>query len=84
MAYINGFRFLREITPFDLTDYQVIVTWTISDKKPFKIYKHPGSVYFYLHDETINRLFEAELQPGKDLFENSNGMITAYRLRYPS
>lgn len=78
MTYINGFKFLREVNNFDLSNYTPIITWIHSNIKPYKVYTSNLSNYYYLHDETINRMYEIDLEVGVDIFARAELLLTTY------
>jgi hypothetical protein len=79
--FINGVKFLREITPFNLSEYQVIVARA---NEPYKIYTKSISIYYYLHDETNNKLYEFDIKPGIGLLQIGDVAIKLYKVKYLS
>lgn len=80
ISFINGFRFLREINSFNLANYQTAITWTSTDGKPYKVYTKELSVYFYLHDEAMNTLYEVEPDLNVDIYRNTDKLLTSYKI----
>jgi len=78
----EGVQFLNEITPFDIKNYQMVVTWIHANKKPYKIYTLNANS-FYLHDEKRDKLHEFNIEVNGEIFGKSDTVIKVYEFLYP-
>jgi hypothetical protein len=82
---VAQFTFTVEIPEFKIDDYIPYMGWIASKPSPIKVYRSDASQNYFLHDETLDKLYEfiyhseAQLQQ-KWEFENA---IEAYYVRYP-
>lgn len=51
------YTFICEIEHFDVDDYVAHLGWNSRKVNYLKIYTQPGSLLFYLHDETQDRMY---------------------------
>ncbi len=79
---LYGYTFLAEVEDFDIEDYIAYMDWPSAAGPHIKIYIKEGSLFFYLHDELKDRLFQfSAINPSKlktkEAFED---VIKAYLL----
>jgi hypothetical protein len=82
---VAHFTFTAEITGFKIDDYIPHMGWISSKPSPIKVYRSDASQNYFLHDQTLDKLYEfvyhseTPLQQ-KSEFENA---IEAYYRKYP-
>jgi len=85
LMFLHGFKFLREIPVFNTDDYQPHIGWISGKPLHFKVYSRHNATFFYLHDESLNRLFEivTDSETKLNRSEKMDQVIEAYYFKYP-
>lgn len=79
---LYGYTFLAEVEDFDIEDYIEYMDWPSAAGRHIRIYIKEGSIFFYLHDELKDRLFQfSALDPSKlKTKEASEDVVKTYLL----